>query len=76
MSTISSFFQHNNYPSIPTLKKLCNGLNISLSDFFMEEPSPTYISEETRVLINSYNTMTPEQKNHLNSYIKGLIGKM
>lgn len=75
LSTISSLFTHNNYPSIPTLAKICKGLNISLSDFFMEEPYPTSIPEEIRLFINDLNTMTPEQKKFLNSYIKGLKGK-
>lgn len=76
LSTISSLYLHNHYPSIPTLAKICKGLNISLSDFFMEEPYPTLIPEEIRLFINDLNSMTPEQKRHLNSYIKGLKGKL
>lgn len=76
LSTISSMFKHNCYPTIPTLTKLCKAFNISLSDFFMSEPDPTYISEEMRGFINNFNSMNPEQKRYLNSYINGLTGKL
>lgn len=76
LSTISSMFTNNNYPTIPTLTKLCEALNISLSDFFMAEPEPAYISEEMRIFINNFNSMNPEQKRYLNSYINGLMGKL
>lgn len=76
LSTISSMFNNNNYPTIPTLTKLCEGLNISLADFFMEEPDPAHIPEEIRIIINNFNLMNPEQKLYLNSYINGLVGKL
>jgi len=33
-SSLNNCFQRNTTPTIPTLEKLCKGLNISLSDFF------------------------------------------
>ena len=38
-STLSNTFQRNNVPSIPTLMKICDGLGITLSEFFDEEGS-------------------------------------
>ena len=36
-SAISNLFKRNTLPSISTLEAICNGLNITLSQFFAEE---------------------------------------
>ena len=35
-STISTLFSRNNLPSIPTLEAICQGLGITMSQFFAE----------------------------------------
>ncbi|HKM23579.1 MAG TPA: helix-turn-helix transcriptional regulator [Erysipelothrix sp.] len=34
-STINSFFNKNNIPSVPTLELICKGLDISVAQFFL-----------------------------------------
>lgn len=75
ISTLSSLYTNNHYPSIPTLNRLCTGLHISLSDFFLIEPEPSLITEEDRVLINKFNNLSPSQKESLRAYIDGLSVK-
>ncbi len=72
LTTISSMFRNNSYPSIPTLNKLCSAFNITISDFFINETLPFKLTEEDAVLINIYNSLTPLQKKYLSSYISGL----
>lgn len=72
LSTISSLYTQNHYPSIPTLNRLCNGLNMTLSDFFLFEPKPDHLTEEERRIINRINNLSNEQKKYLSAYIDGL----
>ncbi|MBQ3583845.1 MAG: helix-turn-helix transcriptional regulator [Lachnospiraceae bacterium] len=72
LSTISSLYTQNHFPSIPTLHKLCKGLNITLGDFFLLEPSPDTLTEEDRFIINRINNLSCEQKHYLKAYIEGL----
>lgn len=72
-STINSMFYKNNYPSIPTLYKICNGLRITVSDFFLVEHNSEYISDELQVIIKKANKLSTHKVNCLNSYIDGLM---
>lgn len=72
LSTISSLYAQNHYPSIPTLDRLCDGLNITLSDFFLLEPKPNHLTEEDRIMMNRINSLSYEQKKYLTAYIDGL----
>ena len=63
-SSLNNLFQRNTEPTLPTLRKICEGLGISLSDFFSDEPSPTvteYSSEE-RKLISLYHNLKNSDK--------------
>ena len=72
LSTLSSLFSNNNFPSIPTLQKICNAFHITISDFFLIEESPEYIREEHKILIRKYESLNITQKNYLDAYINGL----
>lgn len=74
LSTISSLYSQNHYPSIPTLDRLCDGLHMTLSDFFLLEPAPDSLTEEDRIMINRINNLSNEQKKYLTAYIDGLSG--
>ena len=73
LTTISSLYKNDSYPSIPTLVKLCSAFNITLSDFFTSVKSPEQITEDDLILLNYYHSLTPAQKKYLFTYIYGLI---
>lgn len=72
LSTLTSLFSKNSFPSIPTLLKICSAFHITLSDFFLLEESPEYILEEHKILINKYETLNVTQKHFLDAYLNGL----
>lgn len=72
LSTICSLYEKNQFPSIPTLQKICIALHTTVSDFFQFEESPEYISEEHKILINKYNSLNITQKHFLDAYLDGL----
>jgi len=60
--------EHNdNFPSFPLLEKICDVLDITLSEFFNMDNSN--ISPELHSLLNNAKHLTPEQINLLNKFI-------
>ena len=70
-STISNIFNRNTAPTIPTIEAICNGLGISMAQFFCDEKneSAVYLTEEQRILFNKWSSLTAEQKKIINDII-------
>lgn len=69
-STLSNMFIRKTQPSIATLTNICNGLNISLSEFFAESTSSPTIEE--KILIENYRLLSSKNKNAVKNLIKDL----
>lgn len=74
-SSLNNLFHRNNEPSLSTLRKICKGFNISLSDFFSDEPSvsPTDYTLEERTLVENYRSLSKSNKKLLLVYSSGLV---
>ena len=72
-STISSWYQKNLLPSIPSLEKICDAFQISLSQFFREEQeiSPTLTSNQ-KLLLDYCSKLSPDQIEALLAFLKTL----
>ncbi|MBB5264162.1 transcriptional regulator with XRE-family HTH domain [Catenibacillus scindens] len=73
-STLSNLINRGNSPSIDTLGKICNGLGISLSEFFaiMEGLSISRL-DECNDLIRMYMLLGIKEKEYLHQTIRLLI---
>lgn len=77
-SSLHNIFRRNTCPSIPTLEKICDGLGISLSQFFEYEEKPLKIdtlTDEEQDIINYYRALSRENKGLLRAYLRGLCKK-
>lgn len=63
-STISNIFNRNTAPTIPTIEAICNGLGISIAQFFADEDneSPVYLSSAQKDFFDEWLSLTAEQK--------------
>lgn len=63
-STISNIFNRNTAPTIPTIEAICNGLGISMAQFFCDEEneSAVYLTEEQIDFFNKWSSLTAEKK--------------
>ena len=62
-STINSMFKKNNLPSIPTLLKICNGLGITMSQFFQNDDDEILdLSGTQQDLIKEWNALSKEHQ--------------
>ena len=77
-SSINNIFNRQTYPTIPTLEKICFGLNISLAEFFDYKKNPLrndLISEDEQDILNLYRTLSNTDKELLAAYLSGLCKK-
>lgn len=73
-STLNNTVQRNNVPSIPTLMRLCEGLGITMSEFFAEDGMEVkQLSDVDRQLLREFHCLPREDKKLLNVYISGLL---
>ena len=77
-SSLNNCFLRNTCPTIPTLEKLCAGLNISLSDFFDFKKNPLRdesLTEDEQNLLSAYRGLSIRAKELLSAYLDGLAKK-
>lgn len=63
--SLNNLFRLNNQPTLPTLKAICGGFGITLSQFFAEEGEPVVLNPEQRELLDIWNTLDNGQKEAL-----------
>jgi transcriptional regulator with XRE-family HTH domain len=68
--SLNNLFRLNNLPTIPTLEAICMGLGITLSQFFAEDGEAVVLNEEQREMLDTWNSLTPEQKGALLDLLK------
>lgn len=74
-SSLNNIFVRKTCPTIPTLEKICNGLGISLSEFFSYKTNPLksdILSEQEQDIVNSYRSLSEKDKELLTAYLNGL----
>lgn len=61
-TTISSWFRKDIIPTIPSLEKICNAYNITLSQFFNWDNEPVVLTDRQYDLLNNWNKLSKEQQ--------------
>ncbi len=75
-SSLNNIFVRETIPSVSTLEKICEGFQITLSQFFDRE-QPTVasfdmLSADERTVINLYRRLNGREKELLTAYLHGL----
>lgn len=72
LSTVRNIFRTPYNPSVSTLSRICDGLGITLAQFFSEDNNYIDLSPEQAKLLNLYDLLTCRQKEMVRSYAKGI----
>lgn len=72
-ASLSSMFKRKTDPSLSTLTRLCEGLNISVEEFFDSKHVPDIMTQEDKELLNKVYLLDDAQRNALTGFINGLI---
>ena len=71
-STLNTMLHKTNAPSIPTIERICQGLGITLSQFFDTNDETATLSEDQRQLLSVWDTLDQKSKSLALTYMEGL----
>ena len=74
-SSISTLLNRKSVPTIQTLEKICNGLGITLSQFFAEDEKVLDLTKDQKELLKDWNSMDSRQQELVKAYIQGIVRK-
>lgn len=61
-STISTWYRKNMIPSVSSIERICEGLGISLCQFFSDNPLEDILTEEQQELFQLWKCLNPQQR--------------
>lgn len=71
-SSISNLFNRKSLPSLITLDKICNGLDITLSQFFLQDETTVDLTDEQSCILEEWSSLTEIEKELVKAYIQGI----
>lgn len=72
-STISSWYRKRMLPTIPSLEKICDAFDITLSQFFLDNTDEAVmLNEKQKELLQSCVKLSPEQFDALLHFLETL----
>lgn len=74
-SSISTLLNRQSVPTIPTLEKICNGLGVTLSQFFAETDQILDLTTEQQELLEMWGNMSEHEKGLVKAYMQGIVSK-
>lgn len=74
-SSISTLLNRRSVPTIQTLEKICEGLGMTLSQFFAGDEELPDLTEEQEQLLKDWNSMDAHQRELVKAYMQGIIRK-
>ena len=75
-STLNTMMLKTNAPSITTLSKICNGLGVTLAQFFDEQSEPEMLTHEQRECLRIWDSLNRTEKKQAIAYMQGLHERM
>ncbi len=75
-STLNNMLHRDNIPTIPTLQKICDGMGISLSDFFADNVGEAHLTKSQTEVLELFSGLQQQDKQLMLAYAKGLNHKI
>ena len=69
-TTLNNMISQNKMPTIPSIEKICKGLDITLAQFFSSEKLFPDVTEEQQELLLSWESLRPEDRELVKAYMK------
>ena len=74
-SSISTLLNRKSVPTIQTLEKICEGLDMKLAQFFAGDDKLPDLTEEQKSLLEEWNAMDEQQRQLVKAYMQGIKRK-
>lgn len=72
-SSISNLLNRRSTPSIPTLEKICYGLDMTLSEFFRSDNERRDLTKEQTHILDAWDKLNTIEKARVEGYIEGIL---
>lgn len=74
-NTVKNIFAKKTQPTVTTLEMLCNGLDISLAQFFDVDGETSPLTDEQHNLLQRWSMLNEQEKALLNDFIEYMLEK-
>lgn len=71
-SSLSNLMKRGSTPSFFTLDKICDGLGITLAQFFSDEREILDLTEEQKKVLQAWDRLTDREKQAVAIYVRGM----
>jgi len=74
-STLSTMLHKTNVPSVPSLIKICEGLGITLAQFFSDQDEVSKLTADQKNCLSLWNNLDERSKTLAAAYMQGLADR-
>ena len=74
-STLSTMLHKTNVPSVPSLMKICEGLDITLAQFFSDWDESAMLTADQKDCLTHWNALDTDSKPLALAYMQGLVDR-
>lgn len=71
-TTLSNSFRNDTMPTIGTLERICEGLGVTMAQFFSENEEFPDLTDEQRKILELWDKVPKEKRNKAIGYLEGL----
>lgn len=71
-STISSWYRKNLYPTIPSLIKICDALDITIVQLFNNDDKSHFLTTKQKAFLDKFNKLSNAQQKSLLDFLDTL----
>lgn len=71
-SSLSNLMKRGSTPTFYTLDKICDGLGITLSQFFSEDMEKLELSLEQKRVLETWESLSDKEKAAVEIYVRGM----
>lgn len=74
-STLNTMLNNQNMPSLNTLERLCDGLGISITEFFDADWNKHGLTEDQAACLTLFSSLSQQDRQIALAFLKGLAKK-
>lgn len=74
-NNIGNLFRRTTVPSIPTIRRICEVMGITMAQFYSTDGVQVTLNEQQRRIMDLYDKLDPLDKSKAEAYMEGLSAK-
>ena len=71
-SSLSNLMKRGSIPTFFTLERICEGLGITLSQFFSQDDERLDLTQEQKTVLSTWESLSDTEKQAVETYVRGI----